>query len=436
MRFSHYLKTYPYEEQPGHLLLFSTKQASKVLLQEETCQAIEKDILSSEDEALLTKLGILVNDREQEKQDVLGFIDKINARNSVLNITVVLNLDCNFACVYCFEGDMKGKLYMSNETADRLLDFIKEKFTPDKRSLLIDFYGGEPLMSLELIRSLSRSLKSFIENRGASYDFTLVTNGSLFTRYVAEELVPLGLKSVQITLDGVAEIHNRQRPFKSGAGSFDTIIRNIKANCDLVKINIGGNFQKNTYVRFVSLLDFLEKEGLTPDKIPMIKFAPVTNRPTGISAMDYNMGCISINEPWLVEAEKLLRKEILIRGYNTPKPRPATCVIEMKDAYVVNLDGLIYKCPAFIGHQDYAVGDLQSGVSDYTATYKLGHWKNKDCIECKYLPLCFGGCRYMSFVRDGNIDKLDCKKPYLDNSLERLIKQDLQYRQQSANLPR
>ena len=84
----------------------------------------------------------------------------------------------------------------------------------------------------------------------------------------------------------------------------------------------------------------------------MIKFAPVTNRPAGISAMDYNMGCMSINEPWLAEAEKLLRKEILTRGYNTPKPRPATCIIEMQDAYVVNFDGLIYKCPAFIGNQD------------------------------------------------------------------------------------
>ena len=54
-------------------------------------------------------------------------IRRLNNNNSCLNITVVMNLDCNFACTYCYEGEMKGKLYMSDETAGRLTDFIKEK---------------------------------------------------------------------------------------------------------------------------------------------------------------------------------------------------------------------------------------------------------------------------------------------------------------------
>ena len=56
---------------------------------------------------------------------------------------------------------------------------------------------------------------------------------------------------------------------------------------------------------------------------------------------------------------------------------------------------------------------------------KLGMYKNP---ECAYLPLCFGGCRYMTYVRDGNIDQLDCKKEYFDASLETLLKQDIRYR--------
>jgi hypothetical protein len=34
----------------------------------------------------------------------------------------------------------------------------------------------------------------------------------------------------------------------------------------------------------------------------------------------------------------------------------------------------------------------------------------------------------MAYLRDGNIDTIDCKKPYLDASLETLIKQDIKYR--------
>jgi uncharacterized protein len=428
MHLSHYLKTYPYEEEPGHLLLFSTKQASKALIKEETFQAIEKGTLSPSDEALLSKLGMIVQDREEEKRAVLGLLDKVNTKDPGLNMIVVLNLDCNFACVYCYEGDMKGKLYMSDETADRLIDFIKERFTEEKKSLLIDFYGGEPLLSIGRIKSISQAIRSFIESRGASYDFTLVTNGSLFKRKVAEELVPLGLKSVKITLDGPAEIHNRCRPFKSGAGSFDTIIRNIKESCDLVKIGIGGNFDRDNYEKFVPLLDYLQRQGLTPEKISSVKFDPVMKSPEGdTSPTDYKGGCMSINEPWLLKASELLREEILKRGYNTQKPMPMSCMVETADSYVVNFDGVIYKCPAFIGKKGFAAGDLQTGVRDYSASYKLGIWKNEECAGCEYLPLCFGGCRYMTFIRDGNIDNVDCKKAYLDASLETLIKQDIKY---------
>ena len=428
MQLSRYLKVYPCRERAGYLLLFSTKKASKILIKKETYHAIKKGLLSPSDEALLSRLGFIVEDREAEKEAMLNFFDDANSRDSVLNLIVVLNLDCNFSCIYCYEGDMKGKLYMSDKTAGGLIDFIKERFTEDKKTLLIDFYGGEPLLSIGLIKSISGALKPFCERRGASYTFTLVTNGSLFTKRVAEQLVPLGLKRVKITLDGPAEIHNRYRPFKSGAGSFDTIIGNIKDTCDLVKIGIGGNFEKNNYKKFPLLLDYLLREGLTPDRIPSVKFYPVIKRPAGdLSPTDYKGGCMSVNEPWIVEAEAGLREEILRRGYKTPKLAPILCMVETTDAYVVNFDGVIYKCPAFIGKEGFEVGDVQTGVKDYSAIYKLGIWKNEDCALCEYLPLCFGGCRYMTFVRDGNIERLDCQKDYLDASLETLIKQDIKY---------
>jgi uncharacterized protein len=41
--------------------------------------------------------------------------------------------------------------------------------------------------------------------------------------------------------------------------------------------------------------------------------------------------------------------------------------------------------------------------------------------------MCFGGCRYMMLIKDGNINALDCKKDYLDASLETLVKQDIKY---------
>ena len=430
MQLSHFLKIYPYGGKPGYLLLFSTKKSSVIIIKEETFRAIEQGTLSPEDEALLTKHGVIVPDQGEEKRYTSGLLDKINARNPVLNSMVVLNLDCNFACLYCYEGDMKGNLYMSDETAALLIDLIKKNFTGEKKKLLIDFYGGEPLLSLGLIKSISRELKAFAQGKGGSFNFTLVSNGALFKRQVAEELVPLGLERVKITLDGPAEVHNHYRPFKSGAGSFDTLIRNIKETCDLVKISIGGNFESHNYEQFVALLDFLIKEGLTPDKIDAVKFDPVSKRPEGdLSPADYKGGCISINEPWLNHASIFLREEMLTRGYKTPKISPFFCMVDNESSFVINFDGIIYKCPAFIGKEEFAVGDVRNGIDDYTRSYKLGLWKNhEECAECVYLPLCFGGCRYMTFIQKGTIDTLDCRKDYLDATLETFIKQEVNYR--------
>jgi uncharacterized protein len=429
MQPSYYLKTFPCPDNPDQLLLFSTKKASVILLDRETYQALEGGTLSPSDEAKLASLGMVVADRDAEKQAILGLLDERNPQNRGLNIIAVLNLDCNFACPYCFEEGLKGNLYMADATADRLLSFIKDKFRDNQDTLLIDFYGGEPLLSLDLIQYISQAAGSFAESRGGVYYFTLVTNGSLFTRKAASILVPLGLKSVKITLDGPAEIHNTQRPFMSGAGSFRAIINNIKATCDLVKVGIGGNFTEHNYERFSLLLDYLEAEGLTPDKISSVKFDAIVNRPKNYrSPIEYTSGCVSTKEPWLLRAEAFLREEILKRGYHTPKPTPLACMIETTDAYVVNYDGVIYKCPAFIGNKDFAAGDVERGVSDYSEALKLGIYKNPECAACVYLPLCFGGCRYMAYVRDGNIDELDCKKEYFDASLETLLKQDIRYR--------
>lgn len=376
----------------------------------------------------MLKIGMVVADREEEKKKVLGHFDSLNRRTTGMTATIVLNLDCNFACPYCYEEKVKGNLYMTEGTARETVRFIENRFGPDKDTLLVDFYGGEPLLSIGLIKSISRELKSVAASRGARYCFTLVTNGSLFTRRVAEDLKELGLESVKITLDGPAETHNQSRPFKSGKGSFDTLIRNIKETCDLVKIGIGGNFERTTYQRFPLLLEYLMSEGLTPERLASIKFDPIMEigeSPRGLA--DHKAGCLSSNEPWLIEAAAWLREEVLRRGYHTPRIQPIFCMVENHDSVVVNYEGSLYKCPGFIGKEAYAIGDVRTGIRDYRTTYNLALWKNEECLECVYLPLCFGGCRYMSYLQEGKIARVDCRKAHYDACLETLVKQDIAY---------
>lgn len=427
MRLSRYIKIYPYAEKPGYSLLYSTRRASVVLLNEGTLKAAQEGTLSPANQETLLRLGFLVPDGHDERQEMLTLFDRAN-QGRAFNAVLVLNLDCNLDCTYCFEGGVKGKRYMTRETADLFIDFVETEHLAEGKSVDLDFYGGEPLLSVDLIRYVSGILKPLVEKRGGEYTFNLVTNGTLLTGELARELVPLGLRKAKVTIDGPREIHDAFRPFVCGAGSFDAIVRNVKAVCDVIGIQFTGNYTRDNYQEFPRLLDHILAEGITPDKLATVVFAPVTSTMAEYGLPEYREGCDSSAEPWLIEASLFLRKEILKRGFNTQKIRPASCMVEFPDNIIVGFDGTIYKCPAFIGRKEFAVGDLRTGIRDYRDSHKLDLWKNEECLDCAYLPICFGGCRFLKLLRDGRIDGVDCRKDYLDAALETYILQDIKLR--------
>ncbi|MBI4687258.1 MAG: geopeptide radical SAM maturase [Nitrospirae bacterium] len=426
MKLSRYIKIYPYPEKQGYCLLFSTKRASTILLHESVLKSIDNGNIQPQAVTTLSSLGFLMPDLNKEKKEMADLFEEADKKRRVFNAVVVMNLDCNLACSYCFEGEMKGRLYMTQTTSDDIVGFAEGYFERGRNTNFV-FYGGEPLLSIELIKYISGRLKRLSEQRGLMYSFSLVTNGTLLTKKIVGELKGFGLKGARITIDGLKENHNMHRPFKSGAGTFDTIIRNIRDVCEAVKIQIGGNFSKDNYREFPLLLDYLLKEKITPDRISNVKFDPISNITSNYALPDFRDGCESINEPWLYEANQYLREEILKRGFHTPKITPSPCMMEFQDNIVVNYDGAIYKCPALIGRKGFEVGSLRAGIMDYRESHNLNSWKTERCLDCEYLPLCFGGCRFMKLERDGDIDGVDCKRPYFDATLESLIKQDIKY---------
>lgn len=427
MHLSKYLKLYPSTDSPDSVIAYSTQNAAAALVPSGLIDDVEKGSLSQEEAGMLVDLGIAVQSREEEKLKMQGFIRELDDIDKAFKYIVVMSLDCNLACTYCFEGKRKGKFFLSEETADRFVDFVKRSDLSGKEAIKIVFYGGEPLLSLERIISISDRIRAFTQERGLKYSFTLVTNGTLLTPAVVKRLKPLGLQGVKVTLDGPADIHNRYRPFKSGTGSFETILRNIKEVCDMTFVQIGGNYTQEHFREFPRLLDDLAAAGLTPDKIPFIKFDPVMNETNEFAPADFHDGCESNNEPWISDASLFLREEILRRGYRTPKIMPSMCFVEFKDNLVVNYDGALYKCPGLIGREQYRAGNLEYGLIDYKASHGLDVWKNDTCLECAYLPLCFGGCKYIKAMRDGNMQGIHCQKEYFDRTLGALVFQDIRY---------
>jgi uncharacterized protein len=425
MIFSKYCKIYPDPEDPLGLILFSTKNAAIIRIPKSSIRKIAR---LKGDSELLRRWGFLV-DPDEERREMLGFIEDLNRLNRALSIKLVMGLDCNLACRYCFEGTRKGRHYMTGETADDMVEFVRKSLTGRRKikELEVTFYGGEPLMSKKLILSIAGRLKRLARTAGISFSFYLMTNGTLLTKETVAAMKRLGLKEAYVTIDGPRENHDISRPYKSGAGSFGRIVGNIRDVCGMIEVQTGGNFTRKNYERFPELLDYLKAEGLLPSKVVVRGFFPVAAESAEFALPDFHEGIVSVDGPWLSDASIHLREEILKRGCRLEPVGPGACMMEHRNNILVNYDGTICKCPGLIGRREYVIGDIWSGTEDYRVSHNLDNWKNDECLGCAYLPLCFGGCRYMKFVRDGNMDGVDCKKAFFDATLEAFVNQDIKY---------
>ncbi|MBI5015511.1 MAG: geopeptide radical SAM maturase [Deltaproteobacteria bacterium] len=429
MPISPYCKAYPAPGRPGHTLLFSTRKASLSVLPAGAVTRLERGDVPDGAAGPLERLGVLAPDPEAERREVLGLLDEVNRVDPGVTAAVILGMSCNFACPYCYEGTLKGTGAMSASTAEALVAFAARRLGPGKTRLTLDFYGGEPLLYLERLRQIASALRPVAEERGAAFSFTLVTNGSLLTPDVVTGLLPLGLAAARVTLDGPAETHDRSRPLRTGGGSFEAVLANVQACCDLAPLAVGGNYTRENWREFPRLLDRLEASGLGPGRLAQVRFEPVVQVRSRFAPPEFAAGCLSADEPWVVEASLALREEVLRRGFKTARIQPTPCMADLDDAFTVHWDGGLYKCLALVGHPEFAAGDLWSGPRDHRAAYGGERWRTEArCCACEYLPLCFGGCRYLRYQREGRMDGVECRKAYLDAALEALVQQDALHR--------
>lgn len=429
MELSKYLKIYSLPEAKGRRLLFSSRRTSLCLLPEAEYMALEQGGGGEQTMRQLAALGMVVADLEQERTEVHGFHAELNRINPNVTAAVVLGMECNFACRYCYEGTLKGHHVMDEATAEQTIAFIKERFRGGKDRIHLDFYGGEPLLYAQRLKHLAGDLQAFAKAHGATFDFNVVTNGSLLTRGLVEELKGYGLAGVKVTIDGPATNHNAFRPFKNGRPSFATIVRNLQTVSELVDITLGGNFTKDNYQQFPQLLDELPGLGLGPKQLARVSFNMVLAIKDQFASPEFQGGCASVNEPWFIEAMLKVRAEVMARGYQVAPLRPEVCAVLIDDNFSVHYDGSLYKCLPLGGREQFKIGDVWHGVKADDGSHHLDNWQqDQRCPECDYLPLCYGGCRFMTYQRTGSMAGVDCQHDFLEQAIPFMLGQDLRYR--------
>ncbi|QKR00309.1 radical SAM protein [Metallosphaera tengchongensis] len=341
-----------------------------------------------------------------------GFRDLENTvenflKKPILEPTLLLTYNCNFDCSYCFQKGFRKDLSVSDRVIRGFINYILKNH--NGRKVRVTYFGGEPLLELRRIEEISKSLP------GVDYSFSLVTNGSMLTKGVVDRLTPLGLSHVQITLDGPREVHDRRRYYIDGRGSFDVIVKNLRELQDRVKVVLRVNIDVHNFHEVDKLLDELKSEGIS--NVRLDPHLVHTN--------------LFRNEWWENVIPRETESDVLLtfwqkaheRGFKIPQDifRLGLCVAYVDEDIVVDPEGKIYPCWAFTGNHLYVKGRLEEDGT-LTLNEKLLGRKTlrirEECKECPFLPLCFGGCRFLSVLEGKGYNGLDCRR----EAYEKIVK--------------
>lgn len=155
-----------------------------------------------------------------------GGREREDRARGVAHLTLGLTDHCNLGCRYCPQTRMpaSGRRAMSVETALRAVAWFTEHRAGAKLAN-ISFYGGEPLLRLDLIEQVVAAVRR--RPGGSSIDFTIDTNATLIDDRTARFLAREGI-GLQVSLDGPPHIHDRHRLGRDGAPTHARVMTGLR----------------------------------------------------------------------------------------------------------------------------------------------------------------------------------------------------------------
>ncbi len=390
----------------------------------EKIKSVKEGQKSDIDEGLLAELkkgGFLIDD-DFDEYAVLTIRRHLQQYGSNgVSLTIAPTINCNFSCKYCFENP--DKAIMDEKIEDKIVEYVKNELKSGKKYVSVTWYGGEPLLCLKNIESLSNKLIELCRKRRARYMADIITNGSLYTKDVAEKLKKLKIQSVQITLDGDKEMHDKRRPFKDRRrSSFDAIIKNLEETVGIIPVSLRINVDSENVDRAIDFVKELKsKPWFDPNYIfPYFGYV----RKYTASCRCSEEECLLPGEFWRKSyelQEYLVKEDIAVPEYPDIS---SGCGATSIHSYVIGPKGELYKCWNHLGEKSQIVGYIDKNIDLnplYTQYLYESFENDEECKECKYLPICMGGCvDVMIKAKRGEMPSKDCTKwkEYLEKQLK------------------
>ena len=324
-------------------------------------------------------------------------------------ITMCINISpvCNLRCKYCYR--LSDGPEFSFEEIKRYIDCITAIY-PKAERYIVDLSGtGEPLMRLPLLIKVAKYCQELSNKYVREFLPTLACNGTLLTKEVVEQLQEAGIL-FGVSLDGDKDMHDRNRVFENGQGSFDIVKNNLK--------NIKNNATVGVALTY-STPELLKAFKAVYPLAPTVSMKPV--RYTNGNEFNADEVCASYTQ--LVEF--LLNETVngnhnyifsLIRGQDyfgkflkrvvANEGFYGRCDVGIC-RFALAYDKKIYGCPAAAGIKECELGDLEHGIDESKMQYMWQLIRNDECENCLARGACGGECIIVSYNKFKRLDKLD-----------------------------
>ena len=373
----------------------------------------DDDTLNSftEEEISYFKKNYILIENQEALIDILHHqsISRIfNKEHLVLTIAPTQN--CNFDCTYCYES-WRTPGSMNDKTEDAIIRYLEKEIKNNGLSSLeLTWYGGEPLLEKGRIKSLGEKISKLgivITNH------EIITNGYLLDTTVVEILKNVGVKTIQITIDGFKEEHNKRRPLIGGKNSFDRIIQNLdnlfnsEYGSVFENVAIRVNVDKTNENEYLDVYKWLKNRYpqlnciVYPGKIYHDENS--TKKHLCHTTDEYTDFCLNLYGNHEIISEKLYPDDIATE-----------CLARSPYSMVIGWQGEIYKCFEDLGNEKLVVGNINNenvfSNFELISKYSLGidHFLDPKCRACSYLPICHGGCPKRRFENKYEGKHNDC----------------------------
>ena len=323
--------------------------------------------------------------------------------------------DCNLRCGYCFAGTGDfghERGMMSIETAIQAVEYLIEH-SGTRRHCEIDFFGGEPLLNMSVLREATSYIRRRERETGKIFKLTLTTNAMLLDDANIAFLNDNNI-SLVLSLDGREAVHDRMRPDAGGNPTYKRILRNIRRAVD-------ARNGEDYYLRgtFTALnCDFAADVAAMADEgFKLLSMEPVVGKDAEYVITEAHLPKL------FAEYEKLaadyLRRKRLDKDFEffhfNMDVHNGPCLTKRlsgcgagHEYLAVTPEGDLYPCHQFVGREEFRLGDVWAGIArtDIPPKFRGNHVLNKEaCRECWARFHCSGGCHANAELINGSIDK-------------------------------